>query len=473
MRRGVALFAAASAAVALLSNAATAHARSLRAALSSPVLPAAPSSPAAPPSPITHVVIIYQENHSFDNVLGVLCQTRVSPCAGATTGQVSNGNIVSLGDATDVVPLVNHDTSAQITAMHVGNMNLFDRVIGCKAPRYVCYTQYQPSQIPNVSALANKFAVADHTFEPSAVPSWGAHLELVSSTLDHFGELNSSVSRTGPGWGCNSGLDANWTAPGSRKIISVPSCVPAPAGSPEVASEPAAVQASPVAWVPTIMDRMDAAGLSWHIYAESNQSRQDYSWATCPTFADCLYTGQQASVVPTAQIVADARGGALPNLSIVLPANGPSGSTSQHNGDSMTVGDNWIGQVVSAIENGPDWSSTAIFLTWDDCGCFYDHLAPPRGFHLGVRVPMIIVSPYARPGFTDSHLATFDSMLAYTEHTFGLAHLGNADRHSYDFSRSFDYSQTPLTGPRMAVTPEPAPSVAWIAAHPPDPHDPT
>jgi hypothetical protein len=66
----------------------------------------------------------------------------------------------------------------------------------------------------------------------------------------------------------------------------------------------------------------------------------------------------------------------------------------------MAVGDNWIGQVVSAIENGPQWSSTAIFLTYDDCGFFYDHVAPPSG--LGIRVPMIIASPCARPGYTSA-----------------------------------------------------------------------
>ena len=92
----------------------------------------------------------------------------------------------------------------------------------------------------------------------------------------------------------------------------------------------------------------------------------------------------------------------------------------------MAVGDNWIGQVVSAIETGPDWASTAIFLTWDDCGCFYDHVAPPTG--LGIRVPMIMISPYVKAGTTDSNVASFASVLAFTETVFGLPIAGNQGR---------------------------------------------
>src|ERR1019366_2959060 len=121
----------------------------------------------------------------------------------------------------------------------------------------------------------------------------------------------------------------------------------------------------------------------------------------------------------------------------------------QHNQMSMAKGDNWIGQVVSAIENGPDWSSTAIFITYDDCGCFYDHVAPsvnPDGTPQGTRIPMVIVSPYAKAGYTDSTPATFASILAYVEQTFGLAPLSLNDAAAYPYTNSFDYSQTPLTG---------------------------
>jgi phospholipase C len=118
---------------------------------------------------------------------------------------------------------------------------------------------------------------------------------------------------------------------------------------------------------------------------------------------------------------------------------------SQHNGDSMLTGDDWINQIVSAIQASPDWSSTAIFITYDDCGCFYDHVPPPNGW--GVRVPMVIVSPYAKLGFTDQNSTTIAGVLAFAEHVFGLTPLNNTDTHAYDFSRSFCFIGPPLCTP--------------------------
>ena len=140
------------------------------------------------------------------------------------------------------------------------------------------------------------------------------------------------------------------------------------------------------------------------------------------------------------------------------------GPDSQHNGNSMLVGDNWIGRVVNAIENGPAWSSTAVFITYDDCGCFYDHVAPPPG--LGFRMPMVIVSPYVKAGYTDSKVATFASMLAFIERNFHLAPLGASDASAYDYAHAFDFSQAPLSPIRMVVSPVPASELAWITAHP-------
>src|SRR5205807_2142310 len=98
---------------------------------------------------------------------------------------------------------------------------------------------------------------------------------------------------------------------------------------------------------------------------------------------------------------------------------------SQHPGFSLMEGDNWIARNVSSVMDGPDWSSTAIFITYDDCGCFYDPVRPPRG--AGVREPMVIVSPYAKPAFVDHTVATDASMLAFLEHLFHLKPLGEGD----------------------------------------------
>jgi phospholipase C len=141
----------------------------------------------------------------------------------------------------------------------------------------------------------------------------------------------------------------------------------------------------------------------------------------------------------------------------------------------MVQGDAWLGQMIDSIEHGPEWGSTAIFLTWDDCGCFYDHVNPlSYGPNLGVRVPMIIISPYARQGYTDSTPATFVSLLAFIEHDFGLAPLNQADGNAYDFSNAFNYSQTPLSA--VSLSKHATISAAekrFIANHPEAKNDPT
>ena len=109
-----------------------------------------------------------------------------------------------------------------------------------------------------------------------------------------------------------------------------------------------------------------------------------------------------------------------------------------------------------------------LFITWDDCGCFYDQARPginPDGSQQGPRVPLVIVSPYARPGYTDSTSAAFAGILAYTEHTFGLAPLGPNDAKAYGFQHAFDYAQAPLRPVPMVHRPvPPGDHIRWAQA---------
>src|SRR5579871_6738100 len=126
-----------------------------------------PASAAA--SVIRHVVIIYQENHSFDNVLGRFCRP-ASPgaavrCDGVRHGRISTGSTIALTRASDIVPKVHHEKHDQLLALDGGRMDGFNHIYGCRrANGYRCYSQYSPSQIPNLAALARRFVVADHTF---------------------------------------------------------------------------------------------------------------------------------------------------------------------------------------------------------------------------------------------------------------------------------------------------------------------
>jgi phospholipase C len=295
---------------------------------------------------------------------------------------------------------------------------------------------------------------------------------LASATLDGFWGNNPLYRRSsdpppqGPGLGCDSNRVEKWWN-GTKWIWDVPSCVPDQSGN-------GPFHKSPVAYVPTIFDLLDEAGKSWKIYGAGgaeNPNVKGYLWTVCPTFYECLGSSQVRNFVPASRVLNAAATGKLPAFALVTPT----AADSQHNSQSMAVGDNWMGSVVSAIENGPEWESTVIFITWDDCGCFYDHVSPlPFGADWGIRVPMIIVSPYAKPGYTDSNPATYASLLAFTEHTFGIRSLNpcgstvgcSDDANAYDYADAFDLSQAPLVGTTMVHTHVPEAELRYIEEHP-------
>jgi phospholipase C len=417
-------------------------------------------------TPIRHIVVIYQENHSFNNVLGQFCRS-TGRCPFTATGSTATGQTIPLRVAPDLVPPVGHDHGTQLTAIDGGAMDGFSRTIGCRSSEHRCYQWYGPRKIPNLWGLARHFAISDATFEMNPVPSWGSHLGLATTTLDGFTGNNPVPSKTGatsgPGWGCDSHLDTTWRSDPSAPMRWVPSCVPNKGGG-------GPYRHSPVPWVPTIMDRLRAAGVSWRIFAPPvGSGRIPHGWAICSTFADCLYTREHTHVFASDRVVGAAKAGRLPHLTLVLPA----WKNSQHNGTSMRQGDNWIGSVVGAIMHGPQWLHTAIFITYDDCGCFYDQVPPPAS-GLGIRVPMVIVSPYARPHYTDTSTATFASLLAYAEHVLGLRPLSTVDSNAYDFHNAFNYRQAPLGPTSLTSHPVPPWERHWIRGHAPEfANDPT
>jgi phospholipase C len=430
------------------------------------------SAATAPPAtPIRHVVVIYLENHSFDNVLGYWCGAHPGRCPDGgmpASVRLSNGAVITPYVMPDTVPDVNHTVASQLAAMHiVGGVPLMDgwqniKAGGCAAtttPPYACIGGYAPSHIPNITNLATEFAISDKTFSMADSPSWGGHLYAAMASQDGFlgdNPVPAPGVAPGPGWGCDSNKVTPWLAPGGT-LETVPSCIPdnalhLPHGG--------AFKNTPASYLPTIFDRLDTARLSWKIYGPASPSDGGYDWAICPSLAECQDTAQRTNLVEPTQFFTDAAAGTLPAFSIVT-AGGAGNLTlsSCHNKFSMTACDNYVGRLVSAAEHSPDWSSTAVFLTWDDCGCFYDQVRPgvnPDGTRQGPRVPLIIVSPYAKPGYTDTTATTFAGILAYTEHTFGLPPLGVNDAHAYDFSNAFNYTQPPLKPLTMITRPLPA-----------------
>jgi phospholipase C len=439
------------------------------------VIPSAPAR-AAGTTPIQHVVVLYLENHSFDNVLGAWCD-QTARCLGMPpTVKLKKGNVVTPTATPDRVPQLGHLVKDQVAAMDGGKMDGWASVNGCRPTNhYACISGYQPSEIPNEIALANAFGVSDHTFSMADSPSWGGHVYAVMATTDGFtGDNPIAVPGGSPapgnGWGCDSFKVTPWIVSGATTEL-VPSCIPDPALDPVAYPNGGAFEATPAQYAPTIMDRLNTAGLSWKIYGSHN-GQNGYNWATCPSIAECLDTpAQYANEVNSEQFVTDAHAGALPAFSLVVPGDLTT-SFSQHNGTSMKKGDNWLGQIASAVQTGPEWDSTALFITYDDFGGFYDSVVPgvnPDGTQQGPRVPLLIVSPYAIPAHTDSTPATFVSILAYTEQNFGLTALSPNDAGAYAFANAFNYSQTPLPPVAMHMNPLPPGANAPAAIDPTDP----
>ena len=433
-----------------------------------------------PGSPIEHVVVLYLENHSFDSLLGFWCDDNPGRCpAGGMPRQVrlSNGAVVTPSVDPDVVPDVDHGVGSQQKAMNCPprggtcQMNGWQNMghHSCDGFHgYRCISGYLPSQEPNMTSLASRFAVEDRFFSQEDNWSFVAHIYAVAGSADGFTATKAMRKvRPGQGWGCDSGRIIPWAGNGPSQ--DVPSCVPDPALTYHGRPLPngGAFRPTPVPYAPTIMDELTSAGRSWKIYGAACLSAQvasnglktcmkahyGYHWAICPTFAECLYThGNDPS---NAQFFTDARQGTLPSFSILTPGNA---ADSEHNGFSMTTGDNWLGKVASAVMNSPEWFSTALFITWDDCGCFYDQVSPsrnPDGTMQGPRVPLLIVSPWTRQGYTDDTPATFASILAFTEHTYGLSPLTANDARAYDFSHAFNFHQHPVARVPMVTRPRP------------------
>ena len=467
-------------------------------------------------TPIQHVVIIDEENHAFNDILGKYCVEQAqglivraglnSGCIGTTKATLHNGVTYNLTRELDSGVNINHGTGTQQTAIDGGKMDGFDQVLGCMATSkmpYGCLSQFDPLNgtcgasgtsncLPNIDSYATHFALSDHTFEFRQTPSWAGHMILGDASLEHFtGRNPAGTGSTGAGgtigWGCDSQKYVEWNRSGG--IIQIPPCIPDSTGAIDPWYAIQGYSGRIADYVPTIFDRMSAAGISWKVYGGTNptgdptkSTNGGYGWTICPDFWSCLGNpAEHSHLVKNGQIEHDAANGVLPQVSFVTP----DGGQSAHPPQSANKGDTWVAKVVGSIMNSPAWASTAIFITYDDCGCFYDPMNPLQySQNWGIRVPMLIVSPYAKAGYTDTTPATFVSMLTYIEHTFGLNPLnpcatedlflpGCTDdavdwngNPTYDFSNAFNYSQTPLSPVAVLHTGVTSAEQAWLNAHP-------
>lgn len=403
---------------------------------------------------IKHIVFIIKENRSFDEYFGTF------PGAdGATSGMTSTGQVVSLGQTPDTtcVGTVCYDPghlwADAHTAVDHGKMDGFNLetngTVVMPGGSLLPYTQMTQAGIPNYWAYAKYFTLADHMFSSLQGPSMPNHLYTVAAGVTGvftqsgltLSAIDTPVDTTNPdnhSWGC----DADDTT-----------TVDVMDSSGNITGQPGGPAAQfPCLDLPTIVDSFQAAKISWRYYAPggstvtaAGNAPNGYQWNALDPVNHIrngngsLWTATY--IAPDTQFVTDATNGNLPSVSWLV-----TGDDSEHPPYSTCKGENWTVQQINAVMQGPDWGSTAIFLTWDDYGGFYDHVPPPGidQFGLGPRIPLLIISPYAKPGFISSTQYELSSFLAFTEKRFGLSPLTSRDANANDMEDSFDFTQQPL-----------------------------
>ena len=390
--------------------------------------------------PIKRVVFIIKENRTFDNYFA-----RFPGANGADIGKTSDGTEVLLQEATDVLePDLGHSFLDGITAINGGKMDGFDKVLN--GDSLTGYTSFKREGIPNYWAYAENFVLSDATFSSMYGPTFPAHLYTVAA---YAGRVTGNKLETNqPGGYCD---DPGETVYRFAKLTKEERA--------EVMALEKAADIDNVGnyWervracfdFEVIMDQLNKHGISWRYYAD------DGSWMNALLAIEHIRKSDDwgPKVQPEEKFLGDITEGRMKELNWVVP--GP-GFNEHPGGPSVCMGENWTVRHINAIMKSKYWKETAIFLTWDDFGGFYDHVPPPHYdvMGLGPRVPMIIISPWAKEGFIDSTTYEFSSVLKFMETMYGLKPMSARDRRANNMLAAFDFSQDPEPQRRKLILKE-------------------
>ncbi len=393
---------------------------------------APPTSTSMPVSPdlamarekIKHVVIIMQENRSFDSYFGTY--------PGADGIPVQNGKFtVCVNDpakGTCVYPF--HDPNDKDFGGPHSAINASADIDGGKMDGFIaqaersavgCQATHNPNcggeggegvmgyhdarDIPNYWTLAENFVLQDHLFEPNASWSLPQHLFMVSEWSARCRHADQPMS-------CINALDAPGFPPDFLPRLNL--------------------HAPDYAWT-DLTYLMFKNNVTWRYYVQSGtepdcandaadcppvfqNAKTPGIWNPLPFFDTVKQDGQLANIADVTDFYKAAANGTLPQVSWITPSQ----PNSEHPPALLSDGQAWTASLINAIMHGPDWNSTAIFLTWDDWGGFYDHVVPPtvdeNGY--GLRVPGLVISPYAKKGFIDHQVLSHDAYNVLIEDLF-------------------------------------------------------
>jgi phospholipase C len=432
---------------------------------------------------IKHVVIIVQENRSFDNFFEgypgadyatsgqmILNVANARPASGSSPSPTASPPPTPTPTVTTVplqpIPFtgrdIEHTWHDGLRDWDNGKMDGFGQtpyVLGnYPAGKYV-YSYVEHSLLAPYWSMAHQYVLADHMFSTMYGQSFTAHLDLIAGTANLGPKLSEAdVPSVSPGqqgtwgWGCDA-------PPGTKTSVVNSQRVETLFGGPF----PCFTQFR------TMADTLDAARVSWKYYApsitEPGRNEGGVLWSAFQAIADvcrpvnyvCTGSDWKNNVIsPPSTVLTDPAKGALASVSWVIPDF----KNSDHAVAQSDTGPSWVGNVVNAIGKSPYWNSTAIIVVWDDWGGWYDHVPPPQisFVGLGERVPCLIISPYAKPGYVSHTQYEFGSILKFVEEAFNLPYL-NASHFGYGYSDeratsivdSFDFTQKPTPFVKIKV----------------------
>ena len=379
---------------------------------------------------IKHVVYIIKENRTFDNYFA-----RYPGANGATHGMTSTGERVKLTVATDVMePDIGHDFPAGMNAINGGKMDGFDLVANGES--LSGYSSFTREGIPNYFSYADEFVLGDNMFSSMYGPTFPAHLYTVGA---QSGRVTSNKNQAeDPGGYCDDPGETVYRfqqlSKKEKKIVME-------------AEEKADMATVGNFWeeiraclnFEVLPDQLIKNDISWKYYADEG------SWMNALLAIKHMRFSKHwgREIVPEESFPEDIENEKLAEVSWVVP--GP-GVNEHPGGPSVCMGENWTVEMVNKIMRSKYWKNTAIFLTYDDFGGFYDHVPPPHydimGF--GPRVPLLIISPWAKQGYIDSTEYELVSPLKFIEDTWGLDCMTPRDCAASNMYNAFDFeSETP------------------------------
>jgi phospholipase C len=373
-------------------------------------------------SPIKHVIIIVQENRSFDNVFNSFPGADTVTVGQTTIGPQPLAAVSFVNGGWDIGHFHRSFTAAYDGGL-LDNFNAegtYSTSCGTYCPTpgppNFPYSYLPQSETVPYWTLAKQFTLADRMFASNSGPSFPAHQYLIAGQSDNVAEVPNGA------WGCDAQpgtLAAQLDSSGNE--------------TPGI---------FPCFDYPTLGDEMDVAGVTWRYYTPSPL----YFVSAYQAIRHIRYgTDWTTNIIsPETAVLTDIASNRLSQVSWVVPQL----TNSDHPLGNSNTGPQWVASIVDAVGASPYWKDTAILIVWDDWGGWYDHVPPPRldVMGLGFRVPLIVVSPYARHGYVSHAQHEFGSILRFTEETFGLPTLGTADARADDLADCFDFTQsvTPL-----------------------------